>query len=34
MYSGDFIVIQPKNWLPVGQDVQVTARVSDLQAYG
>jgi len=34
MYSWDFVVIQPINWLPVDEDVAVLARVSDLQRYG
>jgi hypothetical protein len=33
-FSGDYLVVQPKNWLPVGSEVIVDVIVSDLQIFG
>jgi len=33
-FSGEFLVVQPKTWLPVASEVEVKVTVSDLQIFG
>jgi len=32
-FSGEYLVVQPKTWLPVGSEIEVKVSVSDLQAF-
>jgi len=33
-FSGEFLVVQPKTWLPVASEVEVKVSVADLQIFG
>ncbi len=33
-FSGEHLVVQPRNWLPVGSEIEVKVSVSDLQEFG